>query len=84
MVELETLMVLLLEIIFTCLVLYGAKFLVRKKERIKLNVFVMSLTAAALVIGLALIPVLFGLANIAVASLIFIALAARQRRLTRL
>jgi nitric oxide reductase large subunit len=84
MAELESLMILLLEIIFTCLVLYGAKFLFRKKERVKLNVFIMGLTAAALMIGLALIPLLFGLANIAMASLVFIALAARQRPPTRL
>ena len=78
MVELESLMILLLEIIISCLVLYGAKFLFRKKERVKLNVFVMSATAAALIIVLALIPVLFGLANIMLASLVFIALTARQ------
>ena len=83
MIELESLVILLLEIILTCLVLYGVKFLVRKKESLKLNVFAMSMTAAALIIGLALIPVLFGLANILMTSLVFIALACRPRHLTR-
>lgn len=77
-VELESLIILLLEIIFTCLVLYGAKFLVRKKQSVKLNIFVMSIAAAGLLIVLVIIPVLFGLANFLIASLIFIALAARQ------
>jgi hypothetical protein len=82
-VELENLIILLLEIIFTCLVLYGAKFLVRKKERVMLNVLVMSMAALGLIIVLAIIPVLFGLANFLVASLVFIPLAARQRRPAR-
>jgi hypothetical protein len=30
---------LLIPVAITCLVLYGAKFLFRKKERVKLNVF---------------------------------------------
>jgi len=83
-IELESLMILLLEIILTCLVLYGAKLTVRKKESLKLNLIIMSLTAAALIIGLALIPVLFGLANILVAALVFIALATRQKQRIRL
>jgi CHASE2 domain-containing sensor protein len=82
-IELESLMILLLEIILTCLVLYGAKLTVRKKESLKLNLIIMSLTAAALIIGLALIPVLFGLANILVAALVFIALATRQKQRIR-
>lgn len=78
LIELESLIILLLEIIITCLVLYGVKFLIRKKERVKLNIFVMGMIAAALIGVLAIIPVLFGLANFLVASLVFIALAARQ------
>jgi class 3 adenylate cyclase len=77
-VELKSLIVLLLEIIITCLVLYGAKFLIRRKARVKLNFFVMSMTAAVLSIVLAIIPVLFGLANFLIASLVFIPLAGRQ------
>lgn len=77
-VELESLSVLLLEIIITCLVLYGAKFLIRKKQRTGLNLVVMSIAAVGLVTVLAIIPVLFGLANVLVAALIFIPLAARQ------
>jgi len=78
-VGLESLVILLLEIIITCLVLYGAKLLVRGKARVRLNVFVMSLIAAVLIIVLALIPVLFGLANFMVASLVFITLNAGQK-----
>jgi class 3 adenylate cyclase/CHASE2 domain-containing sensor protein len=78
-VGLESLVILLLEIIITCLVLHGAKLLVRRKARVRLNVFVMSLIAAALIIVLALIPVLFGLANFMVASLVFITLNAGQK-----
>ncbi len=78
-VGLESLIILLLEIIITCLVLYGAKFLVHKKRRVKLNVSVMSMIAVALITALAIVPVLFGLANFLVASLVFIPLAARQR-----
>jgi hypothetical protein len=43
----------------------------------------MSATAVALIIVLALIPVLFGLANIMVASLVFIAITARQTHSAR-
>jgi len=76
---LVSLIVLLLEIIITCLLLYGNSLLVRGKGRVRLNVFVMSLTAAVLIIVLALIPVLFGLANFLVASLLFIAFNAGQK-----
>ena len=76
---LESLIILLLEIIITCLTLYGAKLLVGRKRRVRLNVFVMSMIAVAGIIVLALIPVLFGLANFLVASLVFIALGARQK-----
>jgi len=44
---------------------------------------VMSMVALGLIIVLAIIPVLFGLANFLVASLVFIPLAARQRRPAR-
>ena len=67
----------------TCLVLYGAKFLIRKKKRVKLNFFVMGMIAAVLISVLAIIPVLFGLANFLVASLVFIPLAARQMHSAR-
>jgi hypothetical protein len=43
----------------------------------------MGMIAAVLIGVLAIIPVLFGLANFLVASLVFIALAARQMRSTR-
>jgi hypothetical protein len=81
--ELESLTIMLLEIMITCLVLYGARLLVHKKGHIGINVSVMSLTAVALIIVLALIPVLFGLANFLAASLIFIPLAARQNARSR-
>ncbi len=83
LIELEGLIILLLEIIITCLVLYGAKFLIRKKKRVKLNIFVMGMVAVVLISALAIIPVLFGLANFLVASLVFIALAARQMHSAR-
>lgn len=82
-VELESLIILLLEVIITCLALYGAKFLVSKKRQMKLNVFVMAVIAVALTIGLAIVPVLFGLANFLFAALIFIPLAARQMQPVR-
>ena len=75
-------MILLVEIIVTCLLLYGAKLLVRGKKSARLNVLVMSLVAAALIVALALIPVLFGLVNFLVAALLFIALNARQKSAT--
>jgi len=81
-VGLESLMILLVEIIVTCLLLYGAKLLVRGKKHARLNVLVMSLVAAALIVALALIPVLFGLVNFLVAALLFIALNARQKSAT--
>ena len=77
-VAFESLIILLLEIIITCLVLNIAKRLIRKKQSVKLNIMVMSMVAAGLIIVLAIIPVLFGLANFLVASLIFIPLSARQ------
>ena len=77
-VAFESLIILLIEIIITCLVLYVAKYLIRKKQSVKLNIMVMSMVAAGLIIVLAVIPVLFGLANFLVASLIFIPLSARQ------
>jgi class 3 adenylate cyclase/CHASE2 domain-containing sensor protein len=76
--ELESLIIMLLEIIVTCLVLYGVKFLVHKKRRVRLNGLVMSVTAVALIVVLAVVPVLFGLANFLIAALVFIPLAARQ------
>jgi len=78
-VGLESLMILLFEIIVTCLLLYGAKLPVRGKKRTRLNVLVMSLAAAALIVVLALIPVLFGLLNFLIAALLFIALNAGQK-----
>ena len=83
-IELKGLIVLLLEIVIICLVLYGAKFLFRRKARVKLNFFVMSIAAAVLTIVLALTPVLFGLTNFVIASLIFIPLAAKQTHVGRL
>jgi len=80
--DLESLIILLLEIIVTCLLLYGVRFLIRKKESVKLNFVFMSMTAGALVIGLAMIPVLFGLANFLVAALVFMPLAAGRTRST--
>ena len=76
MTDLNSLIVLLLETIAACLLLSGLKFLVRTKESLKLNFLVMSLGAAALISALAFIPVLFGLANFILASLVFIPLAA--------
>jgi len=75
-VALATLAVLMLEIILTCLVLYGAKSLIRKRASVKSNLILMSMCAAALITLLAMTPILFGLANFLVASLIFIALTA--------
>ena len=79
MVAVESLVILLLEIITTCLLLYGAQLLVRSKERVKLKLLVMGVAAAALIIVLAIIPVLFGLVNFLLAALIFIPIAARHK-----
>jgi class 3 adenylate cyclase len=78
-VKLESLIILLLETILTCLALYGSWFLVRKKDSVKLSCYVMSLFAIALIIGLAITPVLFGLANFLLAAVVFIPLTARQK-----
>lgn len=84
MVQLESLFWMLLETIATCLLLYGAKFLVLKKESLGLNIVVMSISAVGLIIVLAKIPVLFGLVNILIASLVFILLAAWPKQPDRL
>ena len=76
--SLESLVNLLLETILTCLVLYGAKRLIRKKSSVKLSILVMSTGAAALIAALAAAPPLFGLVNVLVASMIFTALTARR------
>lgn len=72
---LESLMFLLLETIVMCLWLHFVRVLIQKKGSMKLALAMMSSAAVALIIVLALTPVLFGLANLFFAALIFIPLS---------
>jgi class 3 adenylate cyclase/CHASE2 domain-containing sensor protein len=76
---LESLVVLLLETIMMCLWLHFVHVLIQKKGSVKLARILMSLAAVALIIVLALIPALFGLANLVIAALVFIGLSTLRR-----
>ncbi len=70
--RLESLFFLLIETIFTCLLLHLVQVLTRKKKSIKLTYLMMTIATLSLLIVLAVIPVLFGLANFLFASTFFI------------
>jgi class 3 adenylate cyclase/CHASE2 domain-containing sensor protein len=79
MASLESLFFLLAEAIMTCLLLHFANALIKNKHKVMLACEVMSLVAFALIMALAITPVLFGLANFIFAALLFIAFAAARR-----
>ena len=69
--HLESILYLLIEIIGTCLLLYGVSVFVRKKGGRLRTLSFMGLSTAALIVALAFAPVLFGLANFFFAGLVF-------------
>ncbi len=69
--HLESILYLLVETIGTCLLLSGVFFFVRKKGGRLLTLSFMGLSTGVIMAALALIPVLFGLANIFFAGLVF-------------
>ncbi len=82
MAGLESLLLLLLETIIMCLWLYCVHALIVRKNSVKLAWGLMSTAALALIVVLALAPVLFGLANLLFAAMVFIPLCAGRPRLT--
>jgi len=72
LVHVESLLILILETIITCLLLVVVYILAGRKGNQKLAYAAMGATAVGLIIGLAVTPVLFGLANFLFASLLFI------------
>jgi len=75
--RLESLLFLLLETMMTCLLLAFVHVLADRRGNWKLTYASMGLAAVLLIIGLAITPVLFGLANILCASLVFIIVCTR-------
>ena len=69
--HLESILYLLIEIIGTCLLLYGVCVFARKKGGRLRTFSFMGLSTAALMVALAFVPVLFGLANFFFAGLVF-------------
>ena len=69
--HLESILYLLIEIIGTCLLLYGVSIFARKKGGRSRTLSFMGLSTAALMAALAFVPVLFGLANFFFAGLVF-------------
>ncbi len=69
--HLESILYLLIEIIGTCLLLYGVSVFSRKKGGRLRTLSFMGLSNAALIVALAFTPVLFGLANFFFAGLAF-------------
>lgn len=77
LLNLESLLFLLLETIITCVFLSLVYVLADRKENWKLTHGAMGLAAMFLIIGLAVTPVLFGLANFLCASILFIIICMR-------
>ena len=78
-VNLKRLLLLLVEIFAICLLLQAVQSLVRKKAGLKITSLLMGLSATAVIMLLAILPVLCGLANFVFAALIFIMLSALRR-----
>jgi len=78
-VNLKGLFLLLAETFAFCLMLYAVYTLVRKKAGLKISVLLMGVSSALVITLLALVPVLFGLANFVFAALIFITLCGLRR-----
>ena len=76
--RLESLLLLLIETIFTCLLLHLVQVMARKKNSIKLTYSMMAIATISLLVALALTPVLFGLANFLFASIFFIFFSTRR------
>ena len=77
--NLQSLLFLLLETVGTCLLLYAVFVLTGRAKRVKWTLTAMSTLALALVIILAVTPILFGLANFLLAALVFIPLCVAAR-----
>ncbi|MDQ1335528.1 MAG: hypothetical protein QG552_2478 [Thermodesulfobacteriota bacterium] len=77
MVHLEGLLFLVLETILTCLLLALVYVLTDRKGNRKLTYASMAMAAMFLIIGLAVTPILFGLANFLFASILFIIVCMR-------
>ncbi|MFH1241874.1 MAG: CHASE2 domain-containing protein [Pseudomonadota bacterium] len=75
---LERLFFLLMETVCTCILLHLVGVLTRKLKSTKLKYWIMATATASLLFGLALMPVLFGLANFLLASAFFIFFSARR------
>ena len=78
-VNLKRLLLLLVEIFAICLLLQAVQSLVRKKAGLKITSLLMGLSATAVIMLLAILPVICGLANFVFAALIFIMLSALRR-----
>jgi class 3 adenylate cyclase len=72
-------LLMLAETFIICLLLHAVQSMVRKKAGVLMACFLMVLSAAAVITLLALLPILCGLANFALAALIFIMLSAIRR-----
>lgn len=72
LLRLESLLFLLLETVITCLLLTLVYVLVDRRGNWKLTYSAMGLVAVFLILGLAVTPLLFGLANFLCASILFI------------
>jgi class 3 adenylate cyclase/CHASE2 domain-containing sensor protein len=77
LLHLESLLFLLLETIITCVLLAFAYVLADRRGNWKLTYASMCITAILLIIGLAVMPVLFGLTNFLCASILFIIVCTR-------
>ena len=78
-VNVKALLVLLAETFAICLLLQVVQTVVRKKAGHKTAVLLMGVSSALVITLLARLPVLFGLANVVFAALIFITLYALRR-----
>ncbi len=73
-------LLMLAETFTICLLLHAVQSMVRKRAGVLMTCFLLALTAAAVIILLAILPILCGLANFALAALIFITLFALRRQ----
>ena len=76
--HLESILFLLVETLFTCLLIYVIRALTVKRESAGLTLLVIGITITLLIIVLILVPVLFGLANFLFAAIIFTLLSMRR------
>ena len=76
--HLESILFLLAETLFTCLLIYVVRALTVKRENAGLTLLLIGITIASLITVLILVPVLFGLANFLFAAIIFTLLLMRR------